>query len=338
MKFWIFAFGVIGFIFSVRAQSVNSHHFEFSDTLETVGMEDALGISSELIQSENPFLFRASFDYARDGLSAINSNNNLSIVDHMHTVFLGGSAVIHPRVLVGITGALHYVQLSSAFVSGQFDESVWKIGDLLLHAKIRLTSDRSRINVAFRPILKLPSGSSQYLVSDDSFRWGGQVLLDTSWNRWKFFFQSGLSYASNATFLALNERKLLDVNLGAFYAINHRFGVNAEWLQSISVWELEGGQNPTQVNLGIRYDTGSTKVFLGGGLHGFDFSNSNHPYMLYAGIKQPFGAKKSSQPTTSASVVTHESMDHELAKVIETIQAMVVYFDNNRAKIKSDQY
>jgi outer membrane protein OmpA-like peptidoglycan-associated protein len=340
MKFWIFIIGAFGFIFSIHAQSVDSHHFEFSDTLETVGMEDALGISSELIQSENPFLFRASFDYARDSLSATNLvNNPLSIVDHMYSLTLGGSAVVHPRILVGITGSIHHVDLSTAYVSGQFDESSTKLGDTWVHAKIRLTSDQSRINVAFRPMLGVPTGSPQYLVSNDSFTFGGRFLMDTSFARWKLYFHTGMSYASGAEFLGLDQRKLMDAGLGVFYSIHSKFGVNVEWLQSISVWELENGQNPTQVNLGIRYDTGSAKVFVGGGVQGFDFSNGNRPYMFYAGVKQPFGAKRPLQPVATTSVVTiQEGVDPDLARVIELVTAMVVYFDNNSAKVKSGHH
>lgn len=328
--------GMILMALPVAAQSVNSHHFKFSDTLETVGMEDALGPQSQLIQSQNPFLFRASLDYAHDSLSATNlTNNPLSIVDHMYSLTLGGSAIVHPRILVGITGSMHWVQLSNAYVSGQFNERAWKLGDVNAHVKFRLTGDHSRINIAVSPFLNVPTGSSQYLVSDDSFRFGGRIISDTTIQRWKFYFHTGMSYASDAQFLGLDERKFLDIAAGTFYTINSKFGVNAEWLQSISVWELENGQNPTQVNLGIRYDAGSTKVFIGGGVQGFDFSDSNRPYMFYAGIKQPFGAKR--QPLVPTNVPTPvEEIDSEMVQVTKSISEMVVHFDNNSAQVKSE--
>lgn len=321
------------------AQSVDSHYFEFSDTLETVGMEDALGSNSELIQSKSPFLFRASLDYARDSLSATRVvNNPISIVDHMYSITLGGGVVLLPRVFVGMTGSLHHVRLSDQYVSGQFDASSWKLGDVAIHAKIRLTPDNSKINVALRPFVGVPSGSDQYLVSYDSFRWGGRLLADMSINHWSLYFHSGISHASDAQFLSLDERTFLDVGLGTFYKINSKFGVNAEWLQSISISEVKNGQNPTQVNVGIRYDTGSTKVFVGAGVQGFDFTDNNRPYVFYAGIKQPFGSKKPAEPIATSTVVNHETVDPEFIKATEEIQTMVVYFDNNRAKVKSDQH
>lgn len=321
---------------SVWAQSVNSHHFRFSDSLETVGIEDALGSQSELVQSGNPFLFRASLDYARDSLSATNlTNNPFSIVDHLYSATVGGSAVIHSRILIGVDASLHYIQLSNAYVSGQFDSNAWRLGDVSVHAKVRLTSATSKVNVALRPFLGIPTGSEQYLVSEDSFRFGGHLLVDTHLHRWKFYFQSGLSRASNAQFLSLDERTFLDVSVGTFYVINKKFGLNAEWIQSISVTELEDGQNPTQINLGLRYDTGSTKVFVGGGLQGLDFSNSHRPYMFFAGIKQPFGAKRSGDSVVAAPVVMVEPQDRELSEAIEYMNAIVVYFDNDSAVIKS---
>lgn len=86
---------------SVFAQSMDAHHFNFSDTLETVGMEDAMGSSSERIKNQNPFLFRASFDYAHDSLSTAQaSNNSLSVIDHMYSVTMGASTVLYSRVLL----------------------------------------------------------------------------------------------------------------------------------------------------------------------------------------------------------------------------------------------
>lgn len=340
MKVWSFLFGSL-IVFSAQAQTINSHGFRFSDTLESVGMEDALGLSSELIQSNNPFLFRASFDYARDSLSAtdLQGANFTSFVDHLYSVSVGVSAVLHPRILVGFSAPLHFVQLSSAYVSGQFDESAWKMGDMSVHAKLRLTSDQSKINVAIRPHLSIPTGSNPYFVSNDSFGMGGRLIADMNSGRWKWMAHAGYSYASKAEFVSIDHQNLVDAGVGFFYRINQKFGWNAEWLQSISVPTIEGGQNPTQVNLGIRYDTGTTKVFAGGGVQGFEFNNGSRPFMFFAGIKHPFGAKKSAEPTTSATAMISQSIeDSEMAKTIETIQSMVVYFDNNRAKIKSEHH
>lgn len=330
---------VLLFSSAAWAQSVSSYNFEFSDTLETVGMEDALGPESELVQSGNPFLFRASLDYSRDSLSSTRLvNNPISIVDHLYSVSLGGSALVHPRILLGIGGSLHYIDLSRDYVTGQFDETAWKLGDMTVHAKVRLTGKNSKINVAFRPWVGIPTGSGQYLVSDDSFRWGGRILLDSMIQEWKVYFHAGLSHASNATFLSLNEKTFVETGLGLFYSINSRFGFNAEWLQSISVQNFQGGQNPTQVNLGLRYNMGTSKVFMGGGLQGFDFAGNNRPYMFYVGIKRPFGSKKQLQPVATTPVVTGERLDSELAKVVEELQVMVVYFDNNRSKVKSEHH
>lgn len=341
MKFWSFIV-VVGLISVAHGQTINSHGFRFSDTLESVGMEDALGTSSELVQSNNPFLFRASFDYARDSLSAndLQGVNFVSFVDHLYSVSVGASAVLHPRILVGFTAPLHFVHLSSAYVSGQFDESAWKMGDMSVHAKLRLTSDQSKINVALRPHVSIPTGSSSYFVSDDSFGMGGRLIADATVGRMKWMAHAGYSYASDAEFVSIDHQNLIDAGVGFFYRINQKFGWNAEWLQSISVPSIENGQNPTQVNLGIRYDTGTTKVFAGGGVQGFEFTDGSKPFMFFAGIKHPFGAKKPAEPTATATLVTSPEavVDSELARVIETIQTMVVYFDNNRARVKTEHH
>ena len=93
---------------------------------------------------------------------------------------------------------------------------------------------------------------------------------------------------------------------------------------------MQNGQNPTQVNLGIRYDAGVTKIYLGGGVQGFDFTDNNRPFMLFAGIKRPFRAKQPAQSLISTAVVTvQEETDLEFSKVVDFINAMVIYFDNN---------
>ncbi len=341
MKFWVLILCYL-MVPLAHAQTINSHGFRFSDTLESVGMEDGMGSSSELIQSKHPFLFRASFDYAHDSLSAtdLQNANFVSFVDHLYSVSVGASAILHPRVLIGFTAPIHYVELSSAYVSGQFDQSARKMGDMWVHAKLRLTSDQSKINVAFRPHLSIPTGSNSYFVSDDSFGMGGRMIIDTTLGRWKWMAHAGFSHASGAQFLSIDHRNLVDAGVGFFYRINQKFGWNAEWLQSISVPNIEGGQNPTQVNLSIRYDTGATKVFAGGGVQGFEFNNGSRPYMFFAGIKLPFGAKKTAESAATATVMTSPEIvvDSQLAQAIETIQTMVVYFDNNRAKVKSEHH
>lgn len=311
-------------------------------------IEDALGKKSELVQSERRFLFRVSYDFSNDLLIGTTAGHPASFpfVDYIQTVGLGGGFLIHPRIFIGADLPLHYVKLSNSFVSGGFDPSAWKFGDADFYAKIRLTNDESSINVALRPQLTLPTGNNPYFISDDSYGMGGQLLMDTSIQKWKFFANVGMSYASNSQFLNIDRKTRLNYGLGAFYKITRHWGLNGEWIQSFFVTDFNNGQTPTQINLGLRYRTPYAVVFLGGGIHTLKFSGNSDPLSIYTGIKIPLGVKKSDSPaipSTPQTVVPTPTTTIEtpadvpnVSDELEYISTMIIYFDNNHRTVKNE--
>lgn len=344
----IFVFFVVviaGLITCAHAQqTTQAHHFYFSDTLETTSMEDALGKNSELVQSSNKFLLKASYDYANDILTGTTTQNPTSFpfVNDIQTLTVGGGILIHPRIWIGMNAPLHYVRLSKSYVANQFDPQTWKFGDLSLYSKFRVTNEDSPINVAFSPHVILPTGSDKYFASDDSYGMGGNILLDTSIQKWKFFTHAGMTYASNSQFLSINRRKTFNYGFGTFYEINNQFGINGEWIQGMALPHPIKGQSPTQINLGLRYNAGIAKIFVGGGVHRIKFTSNSHPLSLYAGVKFPFGAKKintstqTSEPDQSNQIQEETQTNLHLKNAIESISGSVVYFGNNQSSIKNE--
>lgn len=335
-----FAF-LAGISSSLQAQTINSHHFRFGDTLETPMMEDALGENSELIRSEKKILLKASYDFANDLVTGTTSSSaiNFPFVNDLQTFSLGISALLAPRVLIGVDVPLHYIRLSGAYSAGRLDPTAIRFGDISLHSKVRLTNDHAKINFALRPQLTIPTGNDAYFISEDSYGLGAQALLDTSVRRWKFFANAGIKYASRAEFLSINRKTTLGYGLGAFYEINSRFGLNGEWIHSISASNPSTGQNPTQMNLGLRYSMGMAKLFIGGGIHRFKFSGNNHPLSLYAGIKLPLGIKKSTVealPTEAQAPAATTSPASQSTNEFDTLSNAVIYFDKNTYAVKKE--
>jgi outer membrane protein OmpA-like peptidoglycan-associated protein len=334
---------VIGCAANSYADSIQAHHFRFGDTLETPMMEDALGKNSELVQSENRFLFRASYDFANDMITGSTTAHpdSFPFINDLQTLSVGGSTLLHTRILAGIDIPLHYVRLSTSYTQGAFDPTSVQFGDMSLYAKWRLSPDDNKINIAIRPEFTLPTGSDEYLLSDDSYGIGGQVILDTSAGRWKFFANAGMNYASNAEFSTINRKTTVGYGLGTFYKINSRFGLNGELIQSISTSDVSNGQSPTLMNFGLRYSSGLAKFFIGGGVHRFKFSSNNHPISLYAGVKLPLGSKKTlssvSVPAeTQATIQTTSPSDPQLDSAFESLSSTVIYFSKNSFVLKKE--
>lgn len=350
MRFGILILLSVCLFEQAKADAINSYVFRFSDTPETVGLEDPLSPDSEWIQEDRIFLLRSSIDFAQDPVAAsVPAGGTFSVVDHMFSTSVGVGVLVHPRVQLGVTVPFHYVKLSEDYASGFVDSSTWTLGDVQFQTKIRFTQDDFPVHLAFMPFVHVPTGNATYLISDDGFRGGIRLLAQKTLGRFRTFAHVGFSYASNAQFLSIQQKSLLDMGFGIFYKINSRFGANAEWLQQVSLDEIQAGQNPTQINLGLRTTFGPLHWFNGFGLQGLEFSETRKPYMFYSGIKIPLGrasglcppdedldAILNQKPTSNSSEEKTEVQSEEKPQDwIDEVERVVVYFKKNQSTIQA---
>lgn len=305
MKKTVFYLLIVLFSQSAFAQSVNTHMFRFSDTLETIQVEDALGPNSELFKHR--FMLRLSYDFVGDPmirLDADRNNQTGTIVNDIHTFTMGGGVMLSDRIYFGLTVPLHFSDIDASEVLAA-DPDAWELGDIHWKLKLRLSGDDRNVNFAFMPWGFVPTGrndqENNYLISDDSFGWGGRFLADTTFGRVSFYGNAGLSYANNAQFVTIDRRLRIDTGLGAFVRITDIIGANAEVINGFTVSSFEKDQNPVSIQVGLRAKLGIVRAFAGLGLEGLRGARSNDK-SFYFGLKMPFGNREKPEPPVEEEI------------------------------------
>lgn len=332
--------------------TINSHTFSFSDTLETVQVEDALGPKSELAQHR--YLLRASYDFVNESLIGIDPTRTVqefTVIKKLHTIGVGAGWMITKRILVGFEVPVHYVRFDEQYLTLyglSNDSNAWKLGDINAHVKWRLTSDDSPVNLAVMPYVSLPTGSDTYFVSDDSYGYGGKILLDAEVLPFlNLYGNAGYTVAKHAEYLNIDRTKRIELAAGAYgKIIGDKVGVNAEVVNSITWPGFEDDQNPVAIRLGGRIRTGVIRWFFGGAFEGLRQARSND-LSLYAGIKMPFGSldKKQGEPREPKEIPVLPPTPEEIpvAKKIEILTQNLsvqreVNFDTDKDTILPESY
>jgi len=300
---------------AASAQTINSHTFSFSDTLETVQVEDALGPNSEL--AKHRFLLRGSYDFVNESLIGIDptrTNQTFTVVKKLHTAGVGAGWMLTKRFLIGFEVPMHYVRLDQTYLTVynlNLDRKEWVLGDINLRAKWRLTNDSSKINFAIAPHMFFPTGDDTYFVTDNSYGFGGRMLLDvTPMPILTLYGNLGYTYAKNAEFLNIDRTRRIESAAGAYVrVIGDKLGGNAEVIHSLTLPGYDEDQNPIAIRLGFRARTGIVRWYFGGAMEGLRKARSND-VSLYGGLKMPFGSWKEKEPAP-APIVEQETITVE---------------------------
>ncbi len=348
--------------------SINSHLFRTSDTLETMSVDDALGPDSELVREGRKALFRISYDYMDETLSAVdNSNIKLfGFVDTLQTATLGAGVFVHPRIWLGADISGHYVKLDPVYAGTLFNLTQWVLGDTEARLRIRLSNDSAWMNVALMPYGTIPTGSKNYLTTDDSYGFGGRLIADKHFGPVTLIGQLGYGYAKNAEFLTLDRTKRIEIR-GAFAwdfyqnpTNSNAVGLNLESSFDMTYPGYDESQNPLIVQGGFRGKIGNVIGFLGAGMHGLTDYNAGN-LLSYAGIKTVFGHKKQSAEVTVSEPPVVEQSESQLPSILVPAPTPIttekpiskpelvvlqkklnvhreIYFDTAKATIKTKSY
>ena len=326
-----------------QAQTINSHTFSFSDTLETVQVEDALGPNSEL--AKHRFLLRGSYDFVNEsliGIDSTRSNQQFTVVKKLHTAGAGAAWMFTKRFLVGFEVPVHYVRLDQTYLttySLNLDRKEWVLGDINLRAKLRLTNDTSKINVAIAPHVFFPTGSDTYFVTDNSYGMGGRFLLDVTPAPFLSLYGNiGYTYSKNAQFLNIDRTKRIEASAGAYVrVIGDKLGGNAEVIHSLTLPGYDEDQNPIAIRLGFRARTGIVRWYFGGALEGLRKARSND-ISLYGGVKMPFGSWSKPAPVAKPEPETY-TVEKKIQILKENLSVRrEINFETNKAVILPASY
>lgn len=284
----------------VTAQSfaAGAHRFRFSDTLETLRVEDALGVDSEMARKH--FIIRASYDYIQDPVIgkqiAGGANTTYSGIRDIHTYMLGFGAMVTKKFLLTVNVPLHRVESWGAnfMTRTSSDPAKTRLGDIDIQGKIRISGDKAPLNIAVIPFLSVDTGSSDYSVSFDSLGYGVKFAFDKSFGALKLFLNLGYRHLDYTPKMEVTD--VAQGAFGVFYKVNNWLGFNAEYNRD---YALRGDiRNIHGVDLAARLSYAGAHFFLGTGIEsarGF----TDQDFNIYAGLKYGFG--KVSHTTCGAS-------------------------------------
>ncbi|MCI5073311.1 OmpA family protein [bacterium] len=280
------------------ADQVDTHLFNFSNTLETVSVHGALNPNSELAEHGSRFIFRVAYDYQNDPLAISSGGTQVDqLIDDIQTINAGFGILINPRILLGVDVPVHHVNLTSvgATATGASDQDSWTVGDVTVHAKVRLSGDDSKVAFAVMPYATLPTGDIEYFVSDDSYAFGGRFLVDTRVaDRVGLYANAGYTHASNANFQNIDRDNRIEWGAAASIDLVQDkgsldvLGLNLEGLGSVNVIDYEDDQNPIVVRGGLRAKLGKAVLFGGASWDGIGESESQD-FSYYGGLKLALG-------------------------------------------------
>jgi hypothetical protein len=293
MNFWKTIIFVLLASSAFAQDSINTRLLSTSDSLETMSVEDAMGPRSGL--SQERYLARISYDLTTRPLIAIDltrSTQRFSVINQMHGFNAGFGARLTERIFVSVDLPVHYVRLDQSYRSTYgltMDPNGWKLGDVELRSKIRLTSDSSKTNIAIMPFIALPTGNDEFFVSDDSYLFGGKIIMDASpLPFFHLYANAGYAYAHNAYFLNVDRTKRVELAAGGVLELSKTFALNAETNGAITFPGFDQDQNPVSMRLGWRMITGDLRWFCGISWDGFRDVTNNRGN-VYAALKVPFG-------------------------------------------------
>ncbi len=239
------------------SQSINVQTFTPSTSDQFVLIEDAnRGTWPKKIKG----FLGVNYNYLNEPLvetDPLLNDRVTSVISSVQTVDAFVGYHVSPRIaLVAGAPLLHGVM----FPNGTFNAA---IGDARGLAKIRITPDDWRTNIALIPELRFPTGSADNLVSDSSLVFVGRVSLERQFKAFTLGLNLGYLNAANSVFRTIDYRSRLLLGLGMLVPLNDQFGINVEYFEQFTYPQRQN-LNPNELYLGGRYVYLKNLILTGG--------------------------------------------------------------------------
>lgn len=268
---------------SIASNSINFHRFDFSNTLETLTVEDALGADSEMARRK--FLLRLSYDYTQNPTTGKDHNGSTiyGSIEDIHTYMLGFGAMVSKRFFLAANIPVHRTEVNAG------GNRSTNLGDISVQGKYRLFSKKG-LNFGLVPFLTFATGSDTQGTTDGGLGYGLKLAADKALGKFKFFFNLGYRHNDNMKAMGYDRTDLALGAFGIFFKVNKMLGFNAEYNRE---YALNGGplRNSQRVTLAARITVKNAHFFLGSGIEsmrGF----SDQDFSVYAGVKFGLGKTK----------------------------------------------
>lgn len=191
----IFLF-LCNYVFSAdTTNSIDVQAFKLSHSFDTILLEEALNPYSEYTK-RGSLLVGFGGHYSNNLLSVYNKSNskteNTIVKDIIGLDLHIGFLMMKKRLFLGVSGSFSKITLDGVPDGYTGEKSGWSINDPKILAKIRLTSNASRVSLALIPYIQIKAGKPEYYVTDNGLSGGAKLALD--YYQDKFYINSNIGY------------------------------------------------------------------------------------------------------------------------------------------------
>lgn len=327
--------------------SINVQTFNPSTSDHFVFLED--GFHSEWPKVAK-YYFGANYNYMSDPLVVLDPTQTTkayNVITSIQTLdlFFGFKAANNLALFFG--APIHFINFSPTVPPPFQTGNQTGFGDLKLQAKIRITDDNSNTSVALIPEIHLPTGSTQYFVSDASAYIGIRAAIERQFDAFTLIGNVGFAAAANAIYQDVNfangidYRKRFIVGIGGFLPFNSDWGMNAEF-NNISMLPIDKAVNPNDAYLGLRYTGTPSTAYTFGASIGKIGGPSGNDFRIVAGIRSTVFEDKNqnTQPLPYASATPWPSatpLPNQLPMQPVSSTNAAVIDSNNRAVMHTNR-
>lgn len=271
---------------NIHAGSVSIHTVKAGSGRNFTLTEDAL------LRADRGLGFGLSYDYSNDPLVIMNQARTKEVgkvITDLHTLDAMLKFGFSDRFVVGLGLPIHH---STPFIHSSLQDEKMTLGDMRLFGKMRLNSLENKAQAwAFQLDTTLPTGNSDYYLSDDSVALGGRLIYEVDFSILQVAANAGYLYSGNAEVKSsdLNYTHQFPIGLSLGIPVGQKWAINSEVSSKMTA---SSSQTPGEFYLGGRYHASeNVSVYLGGGM-GTLLGEGSMDYRISAGVRASLGREK----------------------------------------------
>jgi hypothetical protein len=276
-------------------ESINVQTFNPSTSDRFVVLEDGFRPESP---RKNLLYFGANYNFFNDPLPVLDATQTVvlgHLIDNIQTIDLFAGIKLSNNFGLFFGAPIHTVRFPATF-NGAASAIVGDknaMGDFKIMGKIRLSDDASNTHIALIPEVHLPTGGTEFLVSDASPYLGVRFTLERQFEAWTMVLNLGYVSAANAIytpvgFTPINYRNRLITGIGGYLPFSDELGMSVE-VNSINMIPFNSSINPNDAYAGLRWAPVPELAFTAGGSVGRIGGALGSTYRMIAGVRYTLG-------------------------------------------------
>ena len=280
------------FAHAAPVTSINVQTFNPSTSDHFVLIEDAY--RSDWPRNSNVY-FGMNYNYVSEpfvALDSVTQQRAFTVVNSIQTVDLMVGFKASARFGLFFGMPFHFVNLADvnqpAIGFVQPAASTTGMGDMKILGKIRISGDDALATFTLIPEIHLPTGNTQYFVSDASTYLGLRFAIERQFQNFTLLGNLGFAAASSSiystTTSTIDFRKRLLFGIGGFMPFNDRWGMNLEF-NSENMLPFDSNINPNELYAGARYAMNPSWIGTLGASLGKIGGPSGQNFRIIAGLR-----------------------------------------------------